>query len=120
MTEEAGKSEVHVALQKIKEAEDKARHLIRDAQERLAPRIIQEAQEEARKIRESCLARAKKDAEEKKDAIIGRASKEADRIREQAGEEASVLRQKARKAMPRVVEKFGAIIKKYLTEGRIH
>lgn len=118
MTEEAGKSEVHVALQKIKEAEKNARHLIRDAQERLAPRIIQEAHQEARKIRESRLAKAKKDAEEKKNAIIGRASKEADRIRDEAKEEASALRQKARKAMPQVVEEFGVIIKKFLSEGK--
>ena len=54
------------ALQKIKEAERKARELIEDARKNRASQIIRDAYEEAKKIKEDYLFRARQESEKKK------------------------------------------------------
>jgi vacuolar-type H+-ATPase subunit H len=107
------------ALQRIKEAEEKARKIVQQAREKTAVEIIQEAHEEAEKIKDHHLIRARKKAEEKRNAIIQEAAKEADEIREEAEKEIISLTKKAKKAMSGAVSQITERIKHFIEKGEL-
>lgn len=105
------------SLQKIKEAEKKARELVEDTKKNKVLKIIQDARDEARKIKEEMLARTREESEKKKKAIIEKASSEAERIRQEAEEEAKKLSRRVEHLMPEAVKKVSGHIKQHL-KGR--
>jgi len=117
MNKKTGKSDALLAIQRIKEAEEKARRIILNAQEKETIKIIQDAYDEAKKIKEDYVKKARNEAEKKKRSIIDEASKEAEKIRRKAEEEASALSRKAKTIMPQTVEKFAQRIKHFLEGG---
>jgi len=104
------------SLQKIKEAEKKARELVEDTKKNRAANIIHEAHEEAQKIKEESLAQARKESEKKKKAIIERASLEAERIRQESVQEAEEFSRRVESLMPEAVKKVSGLIKQHLKE----
>ena len=105
------------ALQKIKEAEERARRIIQEAQEITAIQIVQEAHEEARKIRARFLEKAKKKAEEKKKEIVDKAKKERDKIEKDSDREISELVEKTRSRMSDAVKIIGKKVEESLKKG---
>lgn len=67
MTQKVQKSEAFVALEKIKEAEEKARKIVHETREKTALEIIQTAYDEAKKIKKNSLEEARMKAEKKKE-----------------------------------------------------
>jgi vacuolar-type H+-ATPase subunit H len=102
MNGEPRKSAALEALEKIKEAEEKARAIVQEAREKLSPEIIKEASEEAEGIKMRALVRAKEEAEAYKTAIVEKAVEEAEKIRAEAEGEAAELQRR----WPRLSKKF--------------
>ena len=119
MKKTTGKSDALLAIRKIKETEEKARGIILDAKEKEAIKIMQDAYDEAKKIKKDYVKKARSEAEKKKRSIIDEASKEAEKIRRKAEEEASALNRKAKAIMPQTVEKFAQKIKHFLEGGAL-
>jgi vacuolar-type H+-ATPase subunit H len=119
MSEEERKSEARIALQKIKEAEEKGKNIIETAREKEALRIIQDAYDEAKTIKESVLTKARAEAEKKKKAIIQKATKEAEKIKRETEKEAALLSKDAEKTVSKAVEKIARSIGK-LIEGELY
>jgi vacuolar-type H+-ATPase subunit H len=113
MSQERRESEALEALQRIKEAEEEARRIIKDAQERAASNVIQDAYEEAKKIKESHLNQTKKRTLEKKNLLISEARREAEKIKKETAEEAQAISRKAEALIPRVVEEFAKKIRNF-------
>jgi len=105
------------ALQRIKEAEEKARKIVQEASEKTAVKIIQDAHDEKEKIKDRHLNRARKKAEERRSAIIQQAAKEAGDIREKAEQEVVSLKKKAEKAMSGAVSQISDRIKHLIEKG---
>ncbi len=105
------------SLQKIKEAEKKARELIEDTRKNKTSKIIQEAHGEAQKAKEAALAKTRKESERKKKAIIEKAEAEAEKIRQDTEEEAEKLSRRVESLMPEAVKKVSRHIRQHL-EGR--
>ena len=80
------------ALAKIKEAEEKARNLLTEAREQMSIQIIQDAQEEAKKIKEQFIEEARNKARAIREDVIKSAEQEASQIREQTQKETKNLR----------------------------
>jgi vacuolar-type H+-ATPase subunit H len=114
MSQEKRESEALEALQRIKEAEEEARRIIKDAQQRAASNVIRDAYEEAKKIKENYLSQTRKGALEKKNSLIGEAEREAEKIRKETAEEAHAISRKAEALVPSVVEEFAKKIKNFL------
>lgn len=119
MAKAAGKSEAFIALQKIKEAEEKARKIIEDARENKASQIVQDAYEEGRKIKEDLLAKTREEAEKKKKVIIKKAATEAEKIRKKAEAEAEEMSQRIESLMPEAVAKIRVEIRRFLEGGSL-
>jgi len=117
MSEETRKSEAQIALQKIKEAEEKGKSIIQDAREKEALKVIQDAYDEAKTIKESILTKARAEAEKKKKAIIQKAKKEAEKIEHETEKEAASLSKNAEKAVSKVVEKIAGKIGQFIEGG---
>ncbi len=117
MNEEIKKKDALDALQRIKEAEEKARKIVQEAREKTVVKIIQDAYDEAEKIKDRHLNRARKKAEERRSAIIQQAAKEAGEIREKAEQEGVSLKKKAEKAMPGAVSQISDRIKHLIEKG---
>jgi vacuolar-type H+-ATPase subunit H len=113
------KSTALEALRKVKEAEERARAIIREAQEKISAQIIKDASEEAEKIKQAQFAQAKEAAEAKKKSVLDEAIKEAEKIRSEAEGEASALRQKAVAFMAEAVKKVTRRIKEFLEGGSV-
>jgi len=111
-------SDAFTALHQIKEAERKARVLIEDARKNRASQIIRDAYEEARKIKEDYLSRARQESEKKKKAIIKKASSEADKIRQASEEEIRKLSQRVESLLAKAVDKVSEQIRRHL-KGRL-
>lgn len=106
------------ALQQIKDAERKARELIEDARKNRASKIIKDAYEEAKKIKDDYLSRARLESEKRKKAVIKKASSEADKIRQTAEEETRKLSQRVESLLPKAVDKVSEQIRRHL-KGRL-
>ena len=92
------------ALLKIKEAEDQAAVLVREAGEAEGPRLIQAAHEESRKVRDDLLERARGEAEALTRTLIDEARRDAEEVRKRTGEEIARIRAEAGPLMDRAVE----------------
>lgn len=105
------------ALDKIKEAEDQARKIINDAKEGMSLKIIQEAQNEARTIKEKSVKEARAKAQKIKAELIKRAEEDAAQIRMETRQETKILRKRGRDAQAEAVKRVSDEMKKYLKEG---
>jgi vacuolar-type H+-ATPase subunit H len=92
------------ALLKIREAEDQAAALVREARETEGPRLIQAAHEESRKVRDDLLERARGEAEASTRTLIDEARRDAEEVRKRTGEEIARIRAEAGPLMDRAVE----------------
>ena len=92
------------ALLKIREAEDQAAALVREARETEGPRLIQAAHEESRKVRDDLLERARGEAETSTRTLIDEARRDAEEVRKRTGEEIARIRVEAGPLMDRAVE----------------
>jgi vacuolar-type H+-ATPase subunit H len=92
------------ALLKIREAEDQAAALVREARETEGPRLIQAAHEESRKVRDDLLERARGEAEASTRTLIDEARRDAEEVRKRTGEEIARIRVEAGPLMDRAVE----------------
>jgi vacuolar-type H+-ATPase subunit H len=92
------------ALLKIKEAEDQAAAMVREAKETEGPRLVQAAHEESRKVRDDLLERARGEAEDLTRTLIEKARRDAEGVRKRTGEEIARMRVQAGPLMDRAVE----------------
>jgi vacuolar-type H+-ATPase subunit H len=92
------------ALLKIKEAEDQAAALVREARETEGPRLVQAAHEEARKVRDDLLERTRGEAEALTRTLIEEARRDAEKVRKRTGEEIARMRAQAGPLMDRALE----------------
>ena len=92
------------ALLKIKEAEDRAAALVREARETEGPRLVQAAHEGSRKVRDNLLDRARGEAEALTRTLIEEARRDAEEVRKRTGEEIARMRAQAGPLMDRAVE----------------
>ncbi|MEW5901789.1 MAG: hypothetical protein AB1715_10040 [Acidobacteriota bacterium] len=107
------------ALSKVKDAEERARAIVREAQKQTVPQIIHEAAAAAEKLKQDSFGRAKRDAESRKQAIIAQALEEASGIRAQAEAELVLLRQRAAANLPGAVKRAAARIRELLGGGSV-
>ena len=105
------------ALGKVREAEERAKAIIREAQEKITVQIVREAAEAAEKIKQRSLAEAKEEADARKKAILERAHKEAGAIRAETQAELEALRRLAGAALEEAVKKAGLKIREFLRGG---
>ena len=92
------------ALLKIKEAEDQAAALVREARETEGPRLVQAAHEESRKVRDDLLERTRGEAEALTRTLIEEARRDAEEVRKRTGEEIARMRAQAGPLMDRALE----------------
>jgi vacuolar-type H+-ATPase subunit H len=92
------------ALLKIKEAEDQAAALVREARETEGPHLIQAAHEESRKVRDDLLGRTREEAEALTRTLIEEARRDAEEVRKRTGEEIARMRAQAGPLMDPAVE----------------
>ena len=111
------KSSALEALEKIKEAEDQARIIIADAKEGVSPKIIQEAQNEARTIKEKSVKEARAKAQKIRAELIKKAEEDAAQVRVETQQETKILRKKGSDAQSDAVKRVSDEMKKYLKGG---
>lgn len=75
------------AIQKVKEAEARAKSILEETRSKEIPEIMAKAAEEAKAVAEEILAGAKEEAEKRKQMIIAQAKKQAEEIRKETREE---------------------------------
>ncbi|MFC2170023.1 hypothetical protein ACFLRM_05610 [Acidobacteriota bacterium] len=114
MSQETQKSEAHDALQKIRESEEEARRIINGAREETSVQIVQDAYDEAKKIKEQYLSEGRNKAEDKKKTIIQKAAEEADKIRKESEEEAAALVSSSETRKTGAIDNVAEKIKLYL------
>jgi vacuolar-type H+-ATPase subunit H len=102
------------ALDRVREAEEKAKTIIREAQEKTAVQIVQEAAVAAEEIKQNSLAQAKTEADVRKKDILERARQEAESIRAETEAELAALRHQAGSAFEEAVKKAGQRIREFL------
>lgn len=112
MNKTANQSRPFQALKEIKSAEDRARSVMQEAREKTSRKIIEDAHEDARKIRDSVLAEARKKAENKRNEIIHDAEKQAVETGQQAQSEMSSLKKKIQAHRQTAVKKTAETIRK--------
>jgi V/A-type H+-transporting ATPase subunit G/H len=117
MSDELEKSKALEALQKIKEAEEEARKIVREAQDTTSVQIIQDAQDQAQQIKENALEEARRSGQVKRATIIQKAKAEAEEITLQAEQEKSALRQKTESQLEDAVAKVAEKIQDFFTKG---
>ena len=100
------------ALDKIKEAEDKARKIVANAREDTALKILQAAQDEARFDKEKSLKEARAKARKIRAGLITKAEEEAARIRIETQKEKEALLKKGKAARADAVKKVSEEMKK--------
>jgi len=112
------RDEAWLALQKIKEEEQKMHQLMENIRQNRASKIIQKAYEQAQKIKDDYIKQAKKEAAKKKETIINRAEAEAERITKEAKEEINNMNKRLAPLMPEAIEKVRNKIRNYLKKGK--
>ncbi len=93
------------ALSKVKEAEAKAGLLVQNARDTESVQILQDAQEDAHKVREALLSEARRSAEQQKTTAVKNAEAEALRIRQETEAELQSLRKAVEPLIPGAVTK---------------
>ncbi len=104
-----------VALNKIKATEEEARGIINEAREVESLRIIQNAQADAKKIKDNLLEETKRLASVRKIEIIKQAEEDAKKIRKKSQDEIMRFRQQTQVLMAEAVEKTAEKIQKLLS-----
>jgi vacuolar-type H+-ATPase subunit H len=105
------------ALKKIREAEDHARKIINDAKEGMSLKIIQEAQNEARMIKEKSVEEAKAKSRKIRSELIKKAEGEAAQIREKTRQETETLCKRGGAAQSEAVKLVSEEMRKYFKGG---
>jgi ATP synthase H subunit len=105
------------AIEKIKEAERKAQEILQEAREKTAFQIVQDAQDEAEKIKEGFLSEAKEKAEGIKKEIIESAKKQREKIETESDKEISHLHHKTRSRISDAVETTKKRVAEFLDKG---
>jgi vacuolar-type H+-ATPase subunit H len=113
------KSDALDALARIREAEEKTKAIIRKAKEETSLKIIQDAQDEVKQIKEKAVIAAREKAKKIKETTLKRAEEEASRIREETKKSADTLRQKGKTMLPEAVDKVALKISKFLEGGAV-
>jgi vacuolar-type H+-ATPase subunit H len=98
------------ALSRVKEAEAEAGRTVRAAREKESVQILEELQEEIRKLRDRHLSEAKAQADRRTRERIREAEDEARKIQDAAEAEAEKLRSSAASLVPDAVAKTAAKI----------
>jgi vacuolar-type H+-ATPase subunit H len=117
MNADPKKSPALEALDRVREAEERAKAIVREAREKTVGQIAKEAAEAAEEIKQKSLAEAKKEADARKKAILERAHKEAESIRAESEAELTALRSRAGSAFEEAVKKAGQKIREFLGGG---
>ena len=107
------------ALQKIKDAEEKAKALVQNAREAEAVNVMQAAQEEARILIQNLLEEARASASQNRQKIVDAAKGEAEKINQDSAEAANALREKAFPLMEKAVKKTALRIHEHLLQRKI-
>ena len=105
------------ALDKIKKSEEKARNLLKEAKEQTGIQIIQDAQEEAKQIKEQLMEEARTKAKSIRQDVIKKAEKDASLIREQTQKETENLRKTSKSFLPEAEKKVSKEIQDFLKRG---
>ncbi len=87
------------ALQKVKEAEARARAIIEETRSKEIPEIMAKASEKAKAIVEEIIAGAKKEAEKRKLTIVAQARKQAEEIKKETRQEIEKMDRTAREKL---------------------
>jgi vacuolar-type H+-ATPase subunit H len=114
MDKETHDKEAFRALQRIKEAEEKAQRILQEAREKISSQILQDAYGEAVIIREKYMKEAREEAEKRKKELIEKAQKEMERIKKKAEEDAFLLSQRAEALITKAVERIRERLREYL------
>ena len=113
------KSDVLNALERIREAEEKTKVILRKAKEETSLKIIQDAQDEVKQIKEEAVIAAREKAKKIKEAAVKKAEKEASLIREETKKAAETFHQKGRSVEPETVERVARKIAHFLEGGSV-
>jgi len=119
MSNELTKSPALDALGKVREAEEQAKAIVREAREIISVQVAREAAEQAEAIKKKALDEAKKEAESRKQAILERAHEQAGAIRAETEAELEELRQRARAAFGKAVDQVSLKMKEILEKGLV-
>jgi vacuolar-type H+-ATPase subunit H len=105
------------ALKKVREAEAAAERVVKKARDEEAVRILQEAQDESRRIRESLLAEAREKAGSDRSGQVRKAEAEAQKVREETEKMAEKIRAEATPLIPEAVKATASRIAEQLKQG---
>ena len=119
MSDEQKKNLALDALQKIKEAEDEARRIVQDAQEKTSVKIVQDAYKDADQIKERILEEARKQAQEKKESIIEDAQIEVKAIKEETLAEIDRLQKISANTKTQAITEVAASIRSAIEGGHL-
>jgi vacuolar-type H+-ATPase subunit H len=113
------KSPALEALDKVREAEERAKAIILEARERASVRIIKEAEEAAETAKQKALTKAKAEADARRKAVLDEARRGAEEIR--AGTEAELenLRRRAGASLDEAVGQISSKVREALEKGSV-
>ncbi len=117
MSEDKTAGDAGKALQNIREAEDRAAAIVREARDDNAPRLIQAARDESAKIRDERLDKARGEAARATGETIDRARREAEEIRAGTELEKARIREQAAPLMDQAVQETGRKLAAILDGG---
>ncbi|MGB9836500.1 MAG: hypothetical protein ACPLRX_07160 [Candidatus Saccharicenans sp.] len=103
------------ALQRVREAEEKARLLVEEARQKSFPEILRKAGEEAEQLKREILSEARREAERIKSEIIQKAEAEAAAIKQQTEEEKQALLKQGEANFEEAVSKTAEKLRQLLT-----
>ncbi|HAR35422.1 MAG TPA: hypothetical protein DCR87_00670 [Acidobacteria bacterium] len=97
--------EAGLALQQVRQAEERARQLVEETRTRTAPELVRQAGEETEELRKKILTEARKQAEKLRKEIVERARAEAEDLSRQTEAEKAEILRKAEDSFKEAVEK---------------
>lgn len=105
------------ALERIKEAEAKAKEILEAVQTKDIPMIMAQASEKAKAIKEQILAQAKEEAGKRKEAILAQAKQEVETIKRETEREIDKIEKIAQEKLallwPSISQKIIEAIKEF-------
>ena len=114
MNDNPKKSPALEALDRVRQAEERARAIVLEAREKTAVQIAKEAAEAADEIKTRALVEARKKAEDRKKAILGNAHREAEAVRAETEEALASLRRRAHTGIEGAATKVALRIREFL------
>ncbi len=87
------------AIQKVKEAEARAKEIIEETRNKEVPQILAKASEEAKAMVEEIINRAKEEAIKRKQLIMAEAKKQAEEIKKETQQEIEKIERTAREKL---------------------